>query len=420
MKYRIALLFLLCQIATFVFAQDGRMVAVTAEQEVAIQNDNVAAARTIALSMAARAAVEKAYGTYIRVEELPEARKVIASAASRLKFQVLAEQQRKNRYWVKIQAEVLVPAEYVKSEESERETLGESMNSFLQKYPQGEINWGEGFVIAHGKGEITDTGPNGEDKATRAAEVDAKAHLLEIIKDIPLDDRNKTGQEPRISFALEGFVQGSEVVAKSKTGTTIHVTVQAPIRGAKGLTLAVLGYYTPPPPPPPPPKVQPPVLPPTKEPTKVAGADTKKAPLADARAFTGVVIDARKIQANASLFPKIQNEKKEEVYAVGQVNKEDLKKRGMASYAVVSRDAVISKLFPKALVIPVSYQAQTTTSKKPRRQGENPLILTSIAGDGTLQTNIVLSEEDMSKLQQLAAETNVLKECRVVIVLSAE
>jgi hypothetical protein len=223
-----------------------------------------------------------------------------------------------------------------------------------------------------------------------------------------------------MSFVLEGFVQGSDVVAKSKTGTTIHVTVQAPIRGAKGLTLAVLGYYTPPPPPPPPPKVQPPVQPPTKEPPKVAGVETKKAPLADARAFTGVVIDARKVQANASLFPKIQNEKKEEVYTVGQVNKEDLKKRGMASYAVVSRDATISKLFPRALVIPVSYQAQTATSKTPRRQGSNPLILTSVAGDGTLQTNLVLSEEDMAKLQQIAAETNVLKECRVVIVLSAE
>jgi len=415
MKYRIALLFFLCQIATFVFAQNGRMVAVTAEQEIDIQNNDVAAARTIALSMAARQAVEKAYGTYIRVEELPEARKIIASAASKLKFQVLAEQQRKNRYWVKIQAEVLVPAQYVRSEETERERLGESMNSFVQKYPQGEVNWGEGFIIAYGKGEITDTGPNGEDKATRAAEVDAKAHLLEIIKDIPLDDRTKTGQEQRMSFALEGFVQGSELVAKSKTGTTIHVTVQAPIRGVKGLTLAVLGYYTPPPPPPPPPPaVKPPVQPP-KEPPKVAGT-----PLPDARAFTGLVIDARKVQANASLFPKIQNEKKEEVYAVGQVNKEDLKKRGMASYAVVSRDAVISKLFPRALVIPVSYPAQTAAAKTPRRQGENPLILTSITADGTLQTNLVLSEEDMAKLQQIAEQTNVLKECRVVIVLSAE
>ncbi|MCI0411414.1 hypothetical protein L0222_01290 [bacterium] len=416
MKYRFALLLLLlCQIATFVFSQDGRMVAVTAEQDVAIQNDDVAAARTIALSMAARAAVEKAYGTFIRIEELPEARKIIASAAAKLKFQVLAEQQRKNRYWVKIQAEVLVPAEYVRSQQPERERLGDSMNSFVQKYPQGEVNWGEGFIIAHGKGEITDTGPNGEDKATRAAEVDARAHLLEIIKDIPLDDRNRTGQEPRMSFALEGFVQGSEVVTKSKTGTTVHVTVQAPVRGVKGLTLAVLGYYTPPPPPP----VKQPVQP-DKETPPGAGAEAKKFPLSDARAFTGLVIDARKVQANASLFPKIQNEKKEEVYAVGQVNKEDLQKRGMASYAVVSRDASISKLFPKALVIRVSYPAQTAPAKTPRRQGDNPLILSSIAADGKMQTNLVLNEEDMAKLQQIAAETTVLKECRVIIVLSAE
>jgi hypothetical protein len=327
------------------FAQSGRMVAVTAETEVAIEKNDVAAARTVALAMAARDAVEKAYGTYIRIEELPEARRIIASAASTLRFQILAEQQRKNKYWVKIQAEVLVPSEYIKAEEPPRERLGDSMESFVQRYPQGEINWAEGFVIAHGKGEITDAGPNGETSATRAAEVDAKAHLLEIIKDIPLDDRTKAGQEPRISFTLEGFVQGAEVAAKSKTGTTIHVTVQAPIRGVKGLTVAVLGFYTPPPPPPPPP-VEKPV-----EKPKVA--QTPKKPLPDPRSFTGVVLDARHVQANASLFPKIQDQKKQDVYTVGKVNKEDLQRRGMASYAVVSRDATISKLFPKALVLPV-------------------------------------------------------------------
>jgi hypothetical protein len=326
-----------------------------------------------------------------------------------LKYQILAEQQRKNRYWVKIQAEVLVPNEYVKSVEEERERLGDSMNNFVQKYPQGEVNWGEGWIIAHGKGEITDTGANGEDQATRAAEVDAKAHLLEIIKDIPVDDRMKAGQEQKMSFRLEGFVKDSEVVAKSKTGTTVNVTVQAPIRGINGLVLAVLGYYTPPPPPPPP----------QVEHHEPSAHVAKNKPLEDPRAFTGVVIDARKVQANASLFPKIQDPKDKEVYTVGQVNKEDLQKRGMASYAVVSRDAVISKLFPKALVLQVRYQPQSGPSAPvKRRQGEKPLVLSSVDASGELKTNLVLSEEDASKLQQLSEETNVLKECRVIVVLA--
>jgi hypothetical protein len=408
MKLRLVILFLLCQISS-VFAQDGRLVAVTAEKDVEIKNNDVAAARTIALAMAAREAVEKGYGTYIRIEEMPDARRILASASAGLKYQILAEQQRKNRYWVKIQAEVLVPNEYAKGAEEERERLSDSMNNFVQKYPQGEVNWGEGWILAHGKGEITDTGANGEDQATRAAEIDAKAHLLEIIKDIPVDDRMKAGQEQKMSFRLEGFVKDSEVVAKSKTGTTVNVTVQAPIRGINGLVLAVLGYYTPPTPQPPPPVEH-------KEPTAHVA---KNKPLEDPRAFTGVVIDARKVQANASLFPKIQDPKDKEVYTVGQVNKEDLQKRGMASYAVVSRDAVISKLFPKALVLQVRYQPQSGPSAPAKkRQGEKPLVLSSVDVSGELKTNLVLSEEDASKLQQLSEETNVLKECRVIVVLA--
>ena len=406
MKYWFAIL--LAVFTPFVYAQSPRTVAVTAEKEVKIENNDVAAARTIALSMAARDAVEKAYGTFIRIEELPEARRIIAAASSGLKYQILAEQQRKNNYWVKIQAEVEVPAEYVKSQEPQRERLGQNMNSFVQKYPQGEINWGEGFILAHGRGEITDPGPNGEDKATRAAEVDAKARLLEIIKDIPLDDRAKAGQEQRISFALEGFVQGSEVVAKSKTGTNINVTVQAPIRGVKGLTMAVLGFYTPPPPPPP-----------VEKPKEKATVAENKPPKPDPRTFTGLVIDARNVKANASLFPAVQDNNKQQIYTVGQVNKEDLQRRGMASYAVVSRDAVISKLFPRALVLQVRYQASGTAPKTQRRQGDQPFIARPEAAEGSLQTNLVMNEEDSATLKQIAEQTSVLKECRVVIVLSS-
>jgi len=401
MKLRMVILLLLLQIS-YAYSQDGKIVAVTAEKDVEIKNNDVAAARTIALAMAAREAVEKGFGTYIRIEELPEARKILASAAAGLKYQILAEQQRKNRYWVKIQAEVVVPYEYASNEEPERERMGDAMNNFVQKYPQGEINWGEGLILAHGRGEITDTGATGEDLAARAAEIDAKAHLLEIIKDIPVDDRAKAGQDQKMSFTLEGFVKDAEVVAKSKTGTNVNVTVQAPIRGVKGLTLAVLGYYTPPPPPPP-----------------SAQAEIAKKPLEDPRSFTGLVIDARTVQANASLFPRIQGPKGREVYAAGQVNKEDLQKRGMASYAVVSRDAVISKLFPKALVVPVRYQPQSGPSTQvKKRQGEKPLVLKSVDSEGDLKTNLVLSEADTDELQQLSEDTNVLKECRVIIVLA--
>jgi hypothetical protein len=385
----------------FVFAQDSRIVAVTAEKEVDIKNHDVAAARTVALSLAARDAVEKAYGTYVKVDELKEARTVLATAAASLKYTILAEEQRGNRYWVKIQANVQVPAEYIQSPEEEREGFGDGMDSFVQKYPQGEINWGDGFVIAFGKGIIKEEGANSEDTAARAAEVDAKAHLLEIINDIPLDDRMKTGQDQRISFQLEGFVKGAQLVARSRAGNVVNVTVQAPIRGVQGLTTKIYGFYTPEPPPP---KVEP----------------IKPVVAQQAKVFTGVVIDARKVSITPALFPKVTDTKSREVYSVEQVNKEELQKRGMASYTVVSRDAKISRIFPNATVVQVSYSPQTSANSRElvRRQGQKPFVVLAESSEGNLKSNIMLSDQEAAIVAGIDQGTNALKDCRVVIVVS--
>lgn len=443
------------------FCQDGKLVAVTSEKEVDIANGDVAAARTVALMAAARDAVEKAYGTYIRVEDLPNSRAVVAQTAAGLQYKILAEQQRGKKYWVKIQANVMIPAQYVlDSGAGDREELGENINNFVQKYPQGEINWGAGVVLAFGKGVITGgDSANAEEGAARAAEVDAKAHLLEIINDIAVDDRMKTGEDKRMSFALEGFVNGAEVVTRSRTGTTVNVTVQAPIRGVKGLAMTVYGYYTPEPPAPPPvpePEPTPPAPPkpqqpkpkpaPKPEPPKPqpehpkaeAAPEAKPKPetpappeavpqtessASQAAQYTGVVIDARAVAVSPALFPKIQDTKKQDVYTVKQVSQDDLQKRGMASYATVSRDVQISRMFPKALVIPVRYMPEgpADSAKAKRRQGYKPVVIKATGTDGSaIKANLVVSEEDAKKLQQIDKATGALKQCRVVVVVSSE
>jgi hypothetical protein len=335
------------------------------------------------------------------VEEVKEARTVLANAAAKLRYNILAEEKRGNRYWVQIQANVEVPAEYAQTSEQEREEFGEGMESFVQKYPQGEINWGDGFLIAHGRGQITGEGANNEEKALRAAEIDARAHLLEMISDIPLDDRMKTGQNERISFLLEGFVQGAQLVAHSKSGTIINVTVQAPIRGVQGLLKTIFGYYTPEPPPA---KVEP----------------IKPVAVPEVKTFTGIVIDARKVSITPALFPKITDTKKREVYSVGQVKKDELQKRGLASYALVSRDATISRLFPHAKVVEATYVPgnEASGTNVSRRQGQRPFVVRAFDAGGTLKSNLVLGEEDAAKLATIDENTNALKDCRVVIVMS--
>jgi hypothetical protein len=412
MKKYIALTILILIGSFHICFAEERLVAVTAEKEVEIQGGDTAAARTVALAAAARDAVEKAYGTYVKIEELPNARTILAQSAAALRYQILAEQKRGNKYWVKIQANVAIPAEHVMNKVEEREELGEPMENYVQKYPQGEVNWGEGFIHAYGKGVIGEG--QSEDEAARAAEVDAKAHLLEIVHDIPVDDRMKAGEESRMSFALEGFVQGAEVVARSRQGSTVNVTVRAPVRGVKGLSMTIYGFYTPPPP-----AVTEVIIP-----TRKKQGIKKEPPKTETKPseFTGIVIDARAIPASPAIFPRVEDTQKREVYGVSKVNQEDLQKRGMASYAVVAREVKISRLFPKATIIRANYSPDPPQpqEKKKRRQGYNPMLVKAAGTDGKLKATLIVSEADAQKIVDADDEKGLLKECKVVVVVSSE
>lgn len=409
MKNSVSFAILIVLFATsVVFSQNGKLVAITAEKEVPIQNGDVAAARTTALVLAARDAVERGYGTYVSVQELPEGRQILAKAAAGLRYVILAEEKRGNKYWVKIQANVMIPKEYIGEESLEREELGEPMKNYIQKYPQGEINWGEGYIVAYGKGTIPAAKETAaEEKAARAAEIEAKAHLLEILQDIPVDDRSKIGKDQRMSFALEGFVEGAQIIAQSKSGDVINVTVQAPIRGVKGLAMTIFGYYTPEPP-----KEETKAAPPLKTvPPPVSVKEPEK--------FTGIVIDARAVAAAPAVFPKLKDSKKREVYTVKQVNKEDLQKRGMASFAMVARDANISKVFPHAAVFQVAYSpAQSEPFRAKKRQGEYPYVARAVESSGEIKSELIIAQEDAAAILAIDDKTNALKQCKVVIVVS--
>lgn len=410
MKNSVSCAILIVLFATsVVFSQNGKLVAITAEKEVPIQNGDVAAARTTALALAARDAVERGYGTYVSLQELPAGRQILAKAAAGLRYVILAEEKRGNKYWVKIQANVMIPKEYISEESVEREELGEPMKNYVQKYPQGEINWGEGYVVAYGKGMIPSAKETAaEEKAARAAEIEAKAHLLEILQDIPVDDRSKIGKDQRMSFALEGFVESAQIIAQSKSGDVVNVTVQAPIRGVKGLAMTVLGFYTP--------------EPPLKEETKsVPPLKTVPPPASvkEPEKFTGIVIDARAVAATPAVFPKVKDSKKREVYTVKQVNKEDLQKRGMASFAMVARDVNISKVFPHAAVFRVAYSpAQSEPFQAKKRQGEWPFVASAVESSGEIKSELIIAEEDAAAILAIDDKTNALKQCKVVIVVS--
>ncbi|HEY7160192.1 MAG TPA: hypothetical protein VH815_02990, partial [Acidobacteriota bacterium] len=216
-----------------------------------------------------------------------------------------------------------------------------------------------------------------------------------------------------MSFSLEGFVQGAEVVTRSRSGATVNITMQASLRGLKGLSMTLYGLYTPPIP-----EVSEVIKPTPKKPPKQTASKEPAKP----KEFSGIVIDARAVpNAAPAVFPQVQDTQKRQVYGVQKVNQEDLQKRGMASYAVVAREVKISKLYPNALVIPVSYSPDAPqTQQKPRRQGYDPLTVKASSSQGQLNSTLIISDEDAQKIVDLDDETGALKQCRVVIVVPSE
>jgi hypothetical protein len=102
------------------------------------------------------------------------------------------------------------------------------------------------------------------------------------------------------------------------------------------------------------------------------------------------------------------------------VNKDELQKRGMASYTLVSRDARISRIFPHATVVQVSYSPQTSGNSRElaRRQGAKAFVAVAESSQGNLKSNIILPDQEAAIIAGIDQSTNALKECRVVIVVS--
>ncbi len=110
--------------------------------------------------------------------------------------------------------------------------------------------------------------------------------------------------------------------------------------------------------------------------------------------YTGVVVDARGLNANPALAPIIQNENGEDVFGPPMISREFAVQHGISGYSTTLETA---------------YQL-------PRVAG-NPLTVKGLRTQGRDASVIVISNADASKLQRSSKHLEFLKQCRVVIVM---
>ncbi len=245
----------------------------------------------------------------------------------------------------------------------------------------GSINYSDQTIAAVGIGFVPQNVINaGQARrmALRIAKQDALRQLIEIVNGVTLtSETTMSGAmvDDVINTKVRGFIRGARQVGDPKylSDTSVEVEYSVPMSGISDIMLPPLTVAATPP---------------------GAASGTGAATTPTTGGITGVIIDARGLKTRPAMAPRILDQNGNAVYGPGTYDR---------SYAVTNGVAGYSKSLEAA-------------QKDPRVLG-NPLVVKGVSTSGTNRTDIVISNADVSKIDLANRSYNVLKDCRVLILL---
>jgi len=264
-----------------------------------------------------------------------------------------------------------------------------SMSEWVEKVGQGSVNWSQGYIEAVGIGAVPDKSigkSNARPMALRAAKVDALRNLLEITKGVQVDSATSVKdfmvESDIINTKVEGLVKGAQVVkTEYMSDGTAEVTLRMSLYGGVlAQTILPLAIAKPP-------------APPEPAPAPAAPAPAAPAPPA-ASVYTGMVVDARGIQARPAMSPRVFDEDGKEVYGSANVDREYAVQQGMSGYA---RDL--------------------NAAQSNQRVTANPVTVKALRSSGAGRSDLIISNADALQIRSAAENMTFMKKCRVMVVL---
>jgi hypothetical protein len=265
-----------------------------------------------------------------------------------------------------------------------------SVSDVVDKVGQGSINWSAAYIEAAGIGappEKLARKINARPIALRVAQKDVLHNLLEIIKkgvqvDSATSIKDFTVGNDVIDTQVSGLMKGAEVAdLQYMPDGRAEVKLRIPLYGNLAQIIMPLAMATP--------SAAP--TPTGSEPTPAVKApESPSAPVV----YTGMVVDARGIQARPAMLPRIFDEDGREIYGPTNVDFESVVKNGISGYA---RD-----LKP----------AQSN-----QRVGANPITIKALRSSGSGKSDIIISNADAQNVRLAAEGAVFLKQCKVMIVL---
>jgi hypothetical protein len=266
------------------------------------------------------------------------------------------------------------------------------MNEWVEKVGQGSVNWSAGYIEAVGIGAPSDKSigkANARPMALRAAKVDAYRNLLEITKGVQVDStttvKDFTVESDVINSSVSGMVKGAQVVkTEYMSDGTAEVTLRISLYGNGNLAKIIMPSAIANPPAPPAPSIPEAPVP------AVTAPAAPPAPVA----YTGMVVDARGIQARPAMSPRVFDEDGKEVYGSANVDREYAVQQGMSGYA---RDL--------------------TAAQSNQRVTANPVTVKALKTSGPGKSDLIISNADAQQIRASAENMTFMKKCRVMVVL---
>ncbi len=254
----------------------------------------------------------------------------------------------------------------------------------VEQIGNGSVNWTEGIIEAKGIGVPPENlfgKPQARPMALRAAKLDAMRNLLETTKGVRIDStttvKNYAVENDIIMSRVEGVIRGAKVVNQEyMSDGTVEVTIQMSLNG--DLAHLILPKDVP------------------EGATKPTDREAMPTPFAKPKStvYTGLVVDARGLNAKPAMSPKILDENGQEVYGSAYVSREFAVQQGMSGYA---KDMEIAR--------------------KNQRVTDNPMAVKGIKTSGAGRSDIIISNADAAILKNASENLSFMKKCRVMIVV---
>ena len=265
-----------------------------------------------------------------------------------------------------------------------------SASDWVDKVGQGNINWSEGYIEAVGTGappEKLAGKINARPIALRAAQKDILHNLLEITKGVQVDSATSVKDFTVASYDIDkqvnGLMKGALIVDyQYMPDGRAEVRLRIPLYGNLAQTIMPLAM------------AKTPAAPALTEAAPAPAIKASESPSARV-VYTGMVVDARGIQARPAMSPRIFDEDGKEVYGLANVDREYAEKKGINGY---TRDL--------------------TAAQTNQRAGANPITVKAVITSGPGKSDIIISNADAQIIRASAESATFLKQCKVVIVLN--